>query len=110
MPPPSSSIPNYSPRPVLKYVYYQAPYLSSPPPFLPPKCHADFPFRCSRSRRGFLAAIILLPVGTYIYFKSREAEEKKQQVRVEEEGRRNWIQSENGKSYQVDVKRSGGGV
>jgi hypothetical protein len=57
-----------------------------------------------------LAAIILVPVGTYIYFKSREAEEKKQQVRVEEEGRRNWIQSENGKGYQVDVKRSGGGV
>jgi hypothetical protein len=64
----------------------------------------------SRTRRGFLAAIILLPVGTYIYFKSRQAEEEKQQLRSEEEGRRNWIQSESGKGYQVDVRRSGGGV
>jgi hypothetical protein len=33
--------------------------------------------------------IILLPVGTYIYFKARQAEERKEQLRIEEEGRRN---------------------
>jgi hypothetical protein len=69
-------------------------------------------FSRSRQRKLVLVSLVAIPLGTYAFLKYRQAENKKEALKLEEEGRRNWIQSENQKekNYQVHVGRSGGGI
>jgi len=64
-------------------------------------------------RKAFLASLVIIPVGTYVYLRSRQASEKQSRRLTEEEGRRNWIQIQAEKEKRdlsVKVNRSGGGI
>jgi len=69
-------------------------------------------FSRSRQRKLVLVSLVAIPLGAYAFLKYRQAENKKEAVQLEEEGRKNWIEGENQKerNYQVHVRRSGGGI
>ncbi|RVX74292.1 hypothetical protein B0A52_02124 [Exophiala mesophila] len=84
-PVPQSSIPGYRP----------APYLT-------------------RGNKWLLASFFFIPTISYIWLKRLEAKSRQENKIMEEEGRKNWIQTERqrlaSKDLSVTVGRSGGGV
>ncbi|KIW33591.1 uncharacterized protein PV07_00428 [Cladophialophora immunda] len=74
----------------------------------------------TRSKKFFLAAIVFIPVASYLWLRRLESQSRERTRLLEEEGRRNWIQAEKEKQrylasrkdrdLSVAVGRSGGGV
>ncbi|KAL2418620.1 hypothetical protein ABEF91_004634 [Exophiala dermatitidis] len=68
----------------------------------------------TRSKKFFLASIILVPTFSYLWLRRLETKSRERTRLLEEEGRRNWIQAERERGTQKDlsvpVTRSGGGV
>ncbi|KIY03926.1 uncharacterized protein Z520_00618 [Fonsecaea multimorphosa CBS 102226] len=74
----------------------------------------------TRSKKFFLAAIVFIPVVSYMWLRRLERQSRERTRLLEEEGRRNWIQAEKEKQrwlasrkerdLSVTVGRSGGGV
>lgn len=126
----TGSIPNYPPPPFLKYVHrhlcliVQFPVSSAPKP--PGRPLETNQFLRSRNRKLLLLSLTAAPIGAYLYLKARQTDNKNDAVKIEEEGRRAWVQGGGGevakgeavgadgaavgRNYAVRVGRSGGGV
>lgn len=55
----------------------------------------------SGTKKAFLASLLLIPAGAYVYIRNRQVNAERTRRLLEEEGRKNW---------NVTVGRSGGGV